>query len=185
MGHAVWPSTLAAALVLTLASWSCAFAGETDGPLTTAQPGAAQAPPDSGDPASTARKIQDFVSSDDEGSALDPGSPAPDRKVHGTVDAWVGNHGTRGVAVQAIMPIGKHGTLGLAFSTGSGPGGYWPGYYGPGDFDSNGYGMRLVRPRGPFDVSGPVQGGPAADCEPAKDLPDPGAAPSGACTAAR
>jgi hypothetical protein len=190
MRCAVWPPAIAAVLFGALASSSCALAGETDAPLTTAQPGASQAPPDvGGASATTAGKIQDFLSSDDDGAALDLGPPTPDRKIHGTVDAWVGNHGTRGVAVQAVMPLGKHGVLGLAFSTGHGPGAYGPGYYGagyygPGDFDSNGYGMRLVRRHSPLEMSGPAaQTRLEAGCEPPRDAAGPDAAPPPECSA--
>ncbi len=91
-------------------------------PIATAQ-GKSTAPSlDVAAPSNTATQIKQWLA---DASADDGGPPAPtERKIHGEFDAWVGNHGTRGFAAQAVIPVGTQTTVAIAVSKSNGRGVY-------------------------------------------------------------
>lgn len=106
-------AALSAALSLLAGS---AMAAPDDTPIVTCN-GAA--------PAATATQIEEFIrtSPGAQPEAPDPLAPHDKpRKIHGQVSAGVGSHGYRSIGAQAVMPVGKTGTLGVALERSQGPG---------------------------------------------------------------
>ena len=119
--------------VVGFASTSALAAEDT--PIATAE-GRSSAPSldAAAAPSGTASQIKQWLAD----ASVDGGpGPLPDRKIHGEFDAWVGNHGTRGFAAQAVIPVGNQATVAIAVSRSSGYGPYYGGYGGwgaPGGF---------------------------------------------------
>ena len=121
---------LSAVLLAGAFASSGAWASE-EAPIATAQ-GKSAAPSLDAAASGTATQIKQWLAdaSADEGVAQ---GLQPDGKIHGEFDAWVGNHGTRGFAAQAVIPLGKQATVAIAVSKSSGRGLYGD-WSGPGGF---------------------------------------------------
>ena len=120
------------AMALASVASTSARAGE-DTPIATAE-GKSSAPSldATAAPSETASQIKQWLAD----ASVDGGpGPLPDRKIHGEFDAWVGNHGTRGFAAQAVIPVGNQATVAIAVSKSSGYGPYYGGY---GDWGASG-----------------------------------------------
>lgn len=102
---------LAALLLVTPA-----FAADQDAPMATSNgtvaPGAAS---------STAAQIEDFVRTSPAAAAQGAPLAEEPRRMHGEVSLGVGSHGYRSVAAQAVIPVGKTGSVGIAVERSRGP----------------------------------------------------------------
>ena len=115
---------LCAAMLTGAASVSTGAQASEEAPIATAEGKSAAPSLDAAATSSnTATQIKQWLAdaSADEG---DPPGLQPDRKIHGEFDAWVGNHGTRGFAAQAVIPLGTQTTVAIAVSKSSGRGVY-------------------------------------------------------------
>lgn len=98
----------------------------------------------------TEQQIQNWISSRTPGASFDEpldSGPAPERKMHGMVEAGIGTGGYRSYGAAVSLPVGENGRLDLAYREGkndlwSMPGLYGaPSFYnGPGYYPGYGYG---------------------------------------------
>lgn len=91
----------------------------------------------------TEQQIQRWISSRTPGASFDEPldlGPAPERKMHGMVEAGIGTGGYRTYGAAVSLPLGENGRLDLAYREGKND--YWgmPGLYGsPGFYNGPGY----------------------------------------------
>lgn len=102
-------------LLVALLFAAPAAAAEQDAPIATSDGGAPA------QPASTAAQIEDFIRTSPAAEReATPLAGAP-RRIHGEVSVGVGSHGHRSAAAEAVIPIGKNGSVGIAVERSRGP----------------------------------------------------------------
>ncbi|WP_438850743.1 hypothetical protein [Brevundimonas nasdae] len=91
----------------------------------------------------TEQQIQNWIASRTPGASFDEpvdSGPAPERKMHGMVEAGIGTGGYRNYGAAVSLPLGENGRLDLAYREGKND--YWgmPGLYGsPGLYGAPGW----------------------------------------------
>lgn len=93
------------------------FAADQDAPIATSNGG-----PPAEAASTTAAQIDDFIRTSP--AAERDAAPLAEepRRIHGEVSVGAGSHGYRSVAAQAVIPVGKTGSVGIAVERSQGPG---------------------------------------------------------------
>lgn len=106
----------ALSLLATLLLATPAFAADQDAPIATSNGTVAP-----GGTSSTAAQIEDFVRTSPAAGSQAASLAEEPRRVHGEVSLGVGSDGYRSVAAEAVIPVGKTGSVGIAVERSRGP----------------------------------------------------------------